>query len=529
MKKLFTIATFVTACLSTSAQTVTWSEDVACIVYTHCSRCHNNTNSLAAFPLVSYDDAYGNRYAIQGNALDRSMPPYLPNTDFQHYANEKNLTDQEIALINAWVEADAPEGNPGLSPPPPVFNPLTSTLTNPDFSERIPDFLVPPTGEEEFRCFVLGSPSAAERFISTIEVIPGNLSAVHHVLVFSDTSSLPVTLDAADPDEGYFNFSGIGSPSAKLLYGWKNGSEPYSPPQNMRLRLEPNARFVVQIVYAEDAGNKLDSTRLNVQYDTSATVRPVDVAAFLNGTTTLVNGPLFIPADSIRTFYQQYTVPAEITLLGIAPHAHHLCVSMTVYGVTPANDTLPLLKIDDWSMIWQEGPYPFSQPVRVPAGTVFHAEAVFDNTYMNDMNPNDPPLDVGAGTDEASETCMFYFSYLPYEAPDENIVVDSTPHVDHHLNCSPVHTVTGILSLKGLDRFELYPNPADHALNVIVDHANEAVWYVVTNPLGQIMMNGVATGQNGVIELDVSGLASGVYVLHLRDEDTRSAKRFVRL
>src|SRR5258708_6667562 len=78
------------------AQNPTWSENVACIVYSHCSNCHNSAG-IAPFALITYADAFAQRINMLNDVTIKKMPPYLPNTSYQHYADEKILTDQEIS------------------------------------------------------------------------------------------------------------------------------------------------------------------------------------------------------------------------------------------------------------------------------------------------------------------------------------------------------------------------------------------------------------------------------------------------
>ena len=53
MKKIVVFIFITSIIYKTNAQTVTWADDIACIVYSHCSSCHNSTNGLAAFPLMT--------------------------------------------------------------------------------------------------------------------------------------------------------------------------------------------------------------------------------------------------------------------------------------------------------------------------------------------------------------------------------------------------------------------------------------------------------------------------------------------
>ena len=52
----------------------------------------------------------------------RFMPPWPPDQEYNALAHTRTLSQDEIDLIGAWVDAGAPEGDPANAPPPPVFN-----------------------------------------------------------------------------------------------------------------------------------------------------------------------------------------------------------------------------------------------------------------------------------------------------------------------------------------------------------------------------------------------------------------------
>ena len=51
------------------------------------------------------------------------MPPWHldPTVGIQQFKNDASLSDEQIAIIGAWAEAGAPQGNPADLPPPIEF------------------------------------------------------------------------------------------------------------------------------------------------------------------------------------------------------------------------------------------------------------------------------------------------------------------------------------------------------------------------------------------------------------------------
>ncbi len=434
MKKFSILIYLLVAFCAADAQSPapTWGKQISCIVYSHCTSCHN-PNGLAPSSFLTYNDAFNERFSILNAIVTNKMPPYLPDVTYNHLGDERVLNDAEKSMITNWVNAGAPAGDTSSPLPTPVYT-STQVITNPDLTARIPDFTIPNTGSDLYQAFVITNPNPTDQYITQIEVMPGNRSIVHHALVYQDTSYTPVANDSAAAGPGYVSFGGIGSNTARLIATWVPGSSVYTLPTGMGIKLSAGSRIVIQIHYPNGAAGQMDSTRINVKFDANP-LRNVTINPILN-MNNLTNGPLFIPADSVRTFYSKFKVPADVSVISIGPHAHLLCKKFEVYGLTPAGDTIRLIRINDWDFHWQ-GAHSFQKPVKLPAGTVLHGMAYYDNTVNNPDNPNSPPQDVSRGEATTDEMMLIYFAYLPYVAGDENIVIDTASHMAHYLDCVP--------------------------------------------------------------------------------------------
>ena len=98
------------------------------------------------------------------------------------------MSAAQIDTIKQWTEAGAPEGNPADLPAAPKFN-SDWHLGEPDAAfEPTASYTLVAEGDDIYRCFVLPTNYDADRWISAMEVRPGNRAVVHHVLVFLDTS-----------------------------------------------------------------------------------------------------------------------------------------------------------------------------------------------------------------------------------------------------------------------------------------------------------------------------------------------------
>ena len=103
-----------------AATAPTFNKDIAPILYANCANCHR-PGEVAPFPLLTYQDAAKRAALIAGAVAARFMPPWKAEPGYGDFAGERRLTDSQIALIQEWVKAGTPEGDPNLKPVPPKF------------------------------------------------------------------------------------------------------------------------------------------------------------------------------------------------------------------------------------------------------------------------------------------------------------------------------------------------------------------------------------------------------------------------
>jgi len=505
MKKTFTLLLLCVLIQSAKAQIPTWADNIACIAFTRCTGCHH-TGGIAPFSMIDYASAFPYSSLIQLMVNDRKMPPWPPDPNYQTYAHERVLTQQEIDLINDWVNNGSPQGNPGNTPTPPVYN-GNAQITSPDLSVVMPTYTVPAVGYDLYRCFVIQNVTAIDQFITGIEVLPGNNNIVHHVLIYADTSQTCIILDNIDPDPGYTSFGGVGSNTANLIGAWVPGAQPYFLPATMGIKLPANSHIIMQVHYPLGSSGQVDSTRVNMQLTTNASTRNVYIVPLLNHSTNLVNGPLFIPAYTVQTFNAQQLTPIALTVLAVAPHMHLIGTEISSWAVTILNDTIELIDIPEWDFHWQ-GAYSFRQPVKIPAGATLYSAATYDNTPNNPNNPSVPPVDVSLGEATTDEMMLIYFYFLPYVSGDENIIVDTSTTVQTFNNCTfalginqPQHPSYQI---------SVYPNPSGELIKIYFPHGAE---YAVT--IADITGRTVSSAGNikSAFEFDCRKLSAGSYFI----------------
>jgi hypothetical protein len=101
------------------------------------------------------------------------------------------------------------------------------------------------------------------------------------------------------------------------------------------------------------------------------------------------------------------TLPRDVQVYGITPHAHYLGTDMKVDAVLPDGTTQHLIRIKDWDFNWQ-GQYRYKEPVSLPKGTRIELEYVYDNSDKNPHNPSHPPVDVTWGEETKNEMAVLF-------------------------------------------------------------------------------------------------------------------------
>jgi len=209
---------------------VTFTRHIAPLLQRHCQECHR-PESVAPFPLLTYDDAASRRAKIRKAVTARKMPPWKAVPGYGEFADVRRLSDEEIALVTRWVHDGAPEGDPRDLPPPRKF-PTGWALGRPGaVLAMTKPFTIPARTRDIYRCFAVPITIPGEwRFIRASEVLPGNRKVVHHVQTFLDVNGRSVELDRGD---GYPRFGGPGFETQGGLGGWTPGFQPLEIPSGV--------------------------------------------------------------------------------------------------------------------------------------------------------------------------------------------------------------------------------------------------------------------------------------------------------
>jgi tetratricopeptide (TPR) repeat protein len=344
------------------------------------------------------------------------MPPWKPEPGYGDFANSRRLSNSDISLIQQWVDQGAVEGAK-TGPPVPPHWPQGWQIGQPDLVLTMPEpYLLKNSGSDELRTFVIPVPITERRFIRGVEFRTGGSAAIHHANIKIDKTSLSRRLENGNPRRG---FEGGGSREAKFpdghFLGWTPGQSPQMSPDGSGWQLDPGSDLVLEL-HLTPTG-KPESVQAGVGLVFAADVEPRTHAMLRLGRQSIdipAGEPSYISSDS-------YTLPVDVDLLAIQPHAHYLAREIKATARLPTGAIEPLIWIRSWDFKWQDV-YRYVWPVRLPRGTTISMQYLYDNSAANPMNPNRPPHRVTFGQTTASEMGDLWLEVMMRNENDRGVL-----------------------------------------------------------------------------------------------------------
>src|SRR6266576_1082687 len=152
-------------------ESVTFTEDVAPIVFNKCATCHR-PGEAAPFSLMTYDDVKRRGTLIAKAVTSRAMPPWKAVASDFPYKGDRRLSESDIDTIKRWVDAKMPEGDPAKLPAMPAFTPGWQ-LGPPDLVISMSEpFEVPADGPDVYRNFVVPLNVTEDKCVRAVEFRP---------------------------------------------------------------------------------------------------------------------------------------------------------------------------------------------------------------------------------------------------------------------------------------------------------------------------------------------------------------------
>jgi len=383
---------------ASAAASVTFNKDIAPIIYRNCSSCHR-PGEAAPFPLLSYQDVLKKGKTIGEVTASRLMPPWKAEPASYAYRDERRLKQEEIGLIQAWLNAGMPEGNAADRPEPPKFA-SGWRLGEPDLIVEMPAaYHVPAEGPDIYRNIAVPLGLAEDQWITAIDMRPSARAVVHHVLYFADGNGRVHLRPQQGTEPG---FSGMRAGGASIpLGGWAVGAQPHFFPEGLALRVPKGSDLVVQYHFHPTGKPEAEKSLIGLYFAKQAPDRTL-TRIQLPPHYSLFSG-LDIPAgEKDFVIRDSYTLPVAVDGVGVSAHAHYVAKQLKMTAVLPDGQVRTMLLIKDWDFAWQDR-YFFQQFVPLPKGTRLESEIHWDNSAANPHNPSSPPVRVRWGEESKDE------------------------------------------------------------------------------------------------------------------------------
>ena len=408
---------------------ITFSQHVAPIMFANCTGCHR-PGEAAPFQLMNYRDARPLAKAIATATASRVMPPWKAGPGDVEFANARQLTTEQIEIIQRWVADGALEGDAGLLPALPRFTEGWQ-LGPPDLVVSMSEaFEVPASGPDVYRSFVVPLSLDRDVWVRAIDFRPSARAVVHHSLFFLDGTGSARERDESDPGPGFRGSMGGGvrlggggrggglaallggggandppaDPIARVaggLGGWALGGRALELPDGLAFPLPKGSDLILSTHFHPSGKAQMEKSTVGLYFASGPPTQ-----AF----TTIQLPPLFsvfegldIPAGQERyTLQDSFVMPIDVKAFSVGAHAHYLGKEMKLTATFPDGTAKTLLWIKDWDFSWQER-YRFKDFVPLPKGTRLDAMVSYDNSAANKRNPSRPPVRVTWGEESNDE------------------------------------------------------------------------------------------------------------------------------
>jgi mono/diheme cytochrome c family protein len=406
-----------------STASPSFARDVAPIVSEKCAGCHQS-GGIAPFPLQTARQISARAPLIAAAVEAGIMPPWPPGSRSPAYAGEetRKLSAQQRATLLAWIRAGAKLDGPALKPAAPQRPEVRQGETllhlrmqgtyRPSAARGITD---------DYRCFLLDPKQAADSFVTSARIEPGQRKIVHHVILFRVApSQVPAAnaLDAKSHGPGWSCFGGTGLPAgdgagiadtlnnANWIAAWAPGWGGNRLPDGTGVSLPAGSQIVMQVHYNLLNGRAPDRSRALltiapastglVPLQTMLLPGPVELACAKRERGKLCDrnealfdlgrkygpGATFVPAgllilcrgsaatpkpSAVSTCDRRITTRTTIYIA--AGHMHLLGAAVRIELNPGTPDAKVLLDIPRWNFHWQNA-YTLARPVQAQPGDV---------------------------------------------------------------------------------------------------------------------------------------------------------------
>jgi hypothetical protein len=391
---LAAVLVLATAANKPGANQVTFSKDVAPILYKSCAECHR-PGEIAPMSLLTYQEVRPWAKSIRERVVQRSMPPWSADPKYGHWANDPRLTQKEIDTITAWVDSGAPQGDARDLPQIPKFSEGWTIGTPDAVISMQEEYTVPADGTVPYLYFTMPTGFTEDKWIQAMEIRPGNRSVVHHVIAFAQDPNVKDTNPGGEGElrRGRTHLGGITPNKTGIVFS--NGTA--------RL-IKKGSNIVFQMHYTTNGQVSKDRTKIGFVFAKEPAKRLLMTGNAADARFAIPPGDPNYEVKASKTFNE------DVLITSFMPHMHVRGKAFTYTAVYPDGRSEILLNVPKYDFNWQLTYIP-KQPLLMPKGTRLDCVAYYDNSTKNKFNP-DPTQTVRWGDQTWEEMMIGWYTYV---------------------------------------------------------------------------------------------------------------------
>ena len=437
----------VSASADDGKKSVTFTKDVAPILFKNCAGCHR-PNYTAPMSLLSYKDARPWARSIKEKVLTRVMPPWSADPHYGEFSNDTSLSQRDIDTIAAWVDQGAKQGDPRDLPPAPQASDQWE-ISKPDVVLAMQqEWEGEAEGLDENLEFIVPTGFTEDRWVQAIEFRPGNRRVLHHAVVLIQTPEMMSAAQASAPSSGgspIFLTQGtnrrvrddapvIDDGCSSLNGGGGGGNARfaltvYAPGRNADLWPEGTAKLIpkgsnliFQMHYSKTTGKpEKDRSSVAIQFARKPVEKMVVSLDIMNFYFRIPAGADNHEVTACSTFKK------SVQIVSFMPHMHIRGKDMRYEAVYTDGRRETLLNVPRYNFYWQTL-YKLRKPIAIPEGTRIAVTAHFDNSTRNKYNP-DARRAVRFGDSTNDEMLAGFVDYIVEKPPAERTIAKINPAI----------------------------------------------------------------------------------------------------
>jgi hypothetical protein len=392
-KRIFTKGCKVTR-LSTinKYRELTYTEDIAPILESHCVRCHNE-NGIAPWSMTDYNTILGWSSMMKEVLISKRMPPWKADPYIGEFENSFAIEDSNVRKIIQWIDGGMSYGN--------GVDPLTSIdikdkgwqAGSPDKIVTLKNEIVPASKLIPYRYQQIDLDLEEDTWLRGVEIKPGNSKVVHHIVLTNTETNKQSLITSRKTLPWTDNYIALGGGADQLTMF----------PENTGVLLLKGTVLTIQIHYTPIGKEVIDQTRLGFYFHED----PPDKEFYALSPSNI--------DFTIPPFARNYRLTAvdsierDIDIHYIVPHMHYRGKSIKFMVEFPNDSLSTIVSIPDFNFNWQ-WLYKLKNPLSIPKGSKIIVEGIYDNSFQNPLNP-DPYQELKYGIQSTDEMLIGFFNY----------------------------------------------------------------------------------------------------------------------